>query len=417
MLDIKYIREHVDEIKQNIKNRGLNVDIDELLKLDKSRLELLSEVEKLRNTKNKPSTKPTATELVELKKIKNKEDKLSTELDNIEVSYQALLFAVPNITHPDSPIGKDDSENVEIRKAGKVPKFDFTPLDHVELGEKLNIIDFEAGSKVTGAKFYFLKDDAVLLEQALINYGLKILRDEGFTLVATPDVAKTELVNNMGYQPRGPEAQIYNIEGNDLSLIGTAEIALGGLYAGEIIDEKKLPITLAGLSHCFRTEAGAYGRHSKGLYRVHQFSKLEMFVFCKPEDSDKWHEKLVKLEERIFAGLEIPYRVVDICTGDMGAVAYRKYDLEGWMPGRNDYGEITSTSNCRDYQARNLGIKYRKSGGTTEYLHMLNGTGIAISRALIVLLENYQQADGSIKIPKVLQEFVGKSVIKQREEK
>ncbi len=413
MLDIKYIREHLDEVKQNIKNRGLKVNLEELLVLDKKRLALLSEVENLRNAKNKPTGKPTTAELEELKKIKQKEDNLSTELSKVEDNYKALLFSVPNMTHPDSPVGKDDSENIEIRKVGKPPKFTFKPLDHVELGEKLDIIDFEAGSKVTGAKFYFLKDEAVLLEQALINYGLDILQKEGFTLVATPDLAKTDIVNSMGYQPRGPEAQIYNIEDGDLSLIGTAEITLGGLYSGEIIDEKKLPITLAGLSHCFRTEAGAYGRHSKGLYRVHQFTKLEMFVFCKPEDSDEWHERLVKLEEKIFAGLEIPYRVVDICTGDMGAVAYRKYDLEGWMPGRDSYGEITSTSNCTDYQARNLGIKYRKTDGSTEYLHMLNGTGIAISRALIVLLENYQQADGSIKVPKVLQKYIGKSVIKR----
>lgn len=413
MLDIKYIREHIQEVKDNIKNRGLKVDVDKLLELDKKRLNLLSEVEGLRSAKNKPSGKPTAAELVELKKVKDKEDKLSTELNKVESEYKSLLFAVPNMTHPNSPIGKDDSENVEVRKAGKLPKFTFKPLDHVELGEKLGIIDFEAGSKVTGAKFYFLKDEAVLLEQALINYGLDLMQKEGFTLVATPDLAKTEIVNNMGYQPRGPEAQIYNIEGGDLSLIGTAEITLGGLYAGEIVDEKELPITLAGLSHCFRTEAGAYGRHSKGLYRVHQFSKLEMFVFCKPEDSDKWHEKLVKIEEKIFAGLGIPYRVVDICTGDMGAVAYRKYDLEGWMPGRDSYGEITSTSNCTDYQARNLGIKYRKTDGTTKYLHMLNGTGIAISRALIVLLENYQQTDGSITIPKALQKYIGMSVIKR----
>lgn len=413
MLDIKYIREHIQEVKDNIKNRGLKVDVDKLLELDKKRLNLLSEVEGLRSAKNKPSGKPTAAELVELKKVKDKEDKLSTELNKVESEYKSLLFAVPNMTHLNSPIGKDDSENVEVRKAGKLPKFTFKPLDHVELGEKLGIIDFEAGSKVTGAKFYFLKDEAVLLEQALINYGLDLMQKEGFTLVATPDLAKTEIVNNMGYQPRGPEAQIYNIEGGDLSLIGTAEITLGGLYAGEIVDEKELPITLAGLSHCFRTEAGAYGRHSKGLYRVHQFSKLEMFVFCKPEDSDKWHEKLVKIEEKIFAGLGIPYRVVDICTGDMGAVAYRKYDLEGWMPGRDSYGEITSTSNCTDYQARNLGIKYRKTDGTTKYLHMLNGTGIAISRALIVLLENYQQTDGSITIPKALQKYIGMSVIKR----
>jgi seryl-tRNA synthetase len=413
MLDIKYIRENVEEVRQNCKNRGLKVDIDKLLELDKKRLTLLGEVEKLRSEKNKPSGKPTPAELTKLKATKSKEEKLSAELDHIESEYKSLLFAIPNTTHPDSPIGKDDSENVEIRKSGKIPKFNFTPLDHAELGEKLDIIDFEAGSKVTGAKFYFLKDEAVLLEQALLNYGLELLSKEGFTLVATPDLAKTELVNNMGYQPRGPEAQIYNIEGGDLSLVGTAEITLGGLYAGDTIDESKLPITMAGISHCFRTEAGAYGRHSKGLYRVHQFSKLEMFVYCTPEESDAWHEKLVKLEEKIFKGLDLPYRVVDICTGDMGAVAHRKYDLEAWMPGRDGYGEVTSTSNCTDYQARNLGIKYKDKEGKTAYVHMLNGTGIAISRAMIAILENNQQADGSVLVPKALQKWVGKKVIRR----
>jgi len=412
MLDIRYIRENTAKVKENIKNRGLKVDVDKLLVLDKQRIELLFEVEALRNAKNKPSGKPTASELTELLKIKEKEDKLSGKLNLVESDYKSILFTVPNMSHPETPLGKDDSENVEIRKTGVIPKFDFTPLDHAELGEKLDIIDFEAGTKVTGSKFYFLKNDAVLLEQALLNYGLELLQKEGFTLVATPDLAKTELVNNMGYQPRGPEAQIYNIEGGDLSLVGTAEITLGGLYAGEMIDEKKLPITLAGISHCFRTEAGAYGRHSKGLYRVHQFSKLEMFIFCKPSESDAWHEKLVQLEEKIFTGLEIPYRVVDICTGDMGAVAYRKYDLEAWMPGRDGYGEVTSTSNCTDYQSRNLGIKYRKEDGSSEYVHMLNGTGIAISRALIAVMENNQQKDGSILVPKALQKWVGKEVIK-----
>jgi seryl-tRNA synthetase len=412
MIDIKYIRENPDKVKENIKNRGLKVDVNRLLELDKSRLELLSEVEKLRSQKNKPSGKPTPDELKKLKTIKSQEEKAADKLEKISAEYQTLLFSVPNNTHPDTPFGKDDSENIEILRHGKPTEFNFEPKDHIELGEKLGIIDFEDGSKVTGSKFYFLRNAAVLLEQALLNYGLELLEKEGFELVATPDLAKTEIVNNMGYQPRGPEAQIYNIEGEDMSLIGTAEITLGGLFADSIIENDKLPIKLAGLSHCFRTEAGAYGRHSKGLYRVHQFSKLEMFIFCEPKDSDKWHETLVKLEERIFSGLDLPFRVVDICTGDMGAVAYRKYDLEAWMPGRNDFGEVTSTSNCTDYQARNLNIKFRNKDGKAEYVHMLNGTGIAVSRALIAILENNQQADGSVRVPKALQKWVGKSVIK-----
>jgi seryl-tRNA synthetase len=414
MLDIKIIRDNPEEIKNNCKNRNVKCDVDRLLELDKKRSELIQEVDSLRNKKNSPKGKPSAEELKELKSIKEKEDKAANELEKVEEEYKNLLFQIPNITHPDTPIGKDDTENVTISTTGNPPKFDFEPKDHVEIGEGLDVIDFDAGSKVTGAKFYFLKNEGVLLEQALVQYGLEIMQKEGFTLIMTPDLAKTEIVNSMGYQPRGPEAQIYNVEDSDLSLVGTAEITLGGQHGNEIIDEKDLPICYAGLSHCFRTEAGAYGRHSKGLYRVHQFTKLEMFVFCKPEESNKWHQKLVKIEEEIFKGLGIPFRTVDICTGDLGAVAYRKYDLEGWMPGRGDYGEITSTSNCTDYQARNLQIRYRKKDGSIDYLHMLNGTGIAISRALIVLLENYQQADGSILVPKVLQKWVGKDKITRK---
>jgi len=410
MLDIKYIRENVKEVKENIKARGLSVDVDRLLALDKER-KIISERDAL-NSELNSSSKPSATVIEHLRNVKAKRAQTEERLREIEAEYSSLLFAIPNKTHKDTPPGKTDEDNVTIRKVGKPPEFKFIPLDHVELGKRLNLIDFDAGSKVTGSQFYFLKNEAVLLEQALINYVLEILRAEGFTLVATPDLAKTEIVENMGYQPRGPEAQIYNIQNTDMSLIGTAEIPLGGLYANARIDEKNLPIQLAGVSHCFRTEAGAYGRHSKGLYRVHQFSKVEMFVFCKPEESDAWHQKIVAFEEKIFQGLEIPYRVVDICTGDMGAVAYRKYDLEAWMPGRESYGEVTSASNCTDYQARNLNIKFRREGNKVSYVHMLNGTGIAISRALIAILENNQQADGSILVPKVLEKWVGKKVIK-----
>jgi seryl-tRNA synthetase len=410
MIDIKYIRENPEEVKENCKNRNVKCNVDKLLELDKKRIELVQEVESLRNSLNVKG-KPSEKELEKLKTVKAKEEKLSKILTDIDKEYKTLLFEVPNITSPEAPIGKDESENTGVAEWGKPKEFDFTPKDHVEIGKDLDLIDFDAGSKVVGNKFYYLKNEAVLLEQALIQYGIGILQKEGFKLMITPDLAKTEIVKDMGYQPRGPEAQIYNIEDTDLSLVGTAEITLGGLYAREILAENDLPILLAGLSHSYRTEAGAYGKHSKGLYRVHQFTKLEMFVFCKPEESEKWHKKIVEIEQEIFRGLEIPYRTVDICTGDIGAVAYRKFDLEGWMPGRADYGEITSASNCTDYQARNLGIKYRKENGETEYLHTLNGTGIAISRALIVILENNQQKDGSVLVPKVLQKWVGQDKI------
>jgi seryl-tRNA synthetase len=309
------------------------------------------------------------------------------------------------------PIGKDDTENVEIRRAGEIPDFGFEPKDHVELGELLGIVDFERGTKVAGSKFYFLRGDAVLLELGLVRYALDVLMQRGYEPTITPDLARDEALVGTGFIPRGPETQIYSIEGSDLSLIATAEITLAGSLAGEIVDDDRLPIRLAGLSHCFRTEAGSHGRASRGLYRVHQFTKVEMFAFTTPEQSEAMHEEMLGIEEEIFQGLGIPYRVVDICTGDLGGAAYRKYDLEAWMPGRNAYGEITSTSNTTDYQARRLQIRYRKTGGRPQLLHTLNGTAIAVSRTLIPLLENYQQEDGSILLPEALVPYVGKKAL------
>jgi seryl-tRNA synthetase len=323
------------------------------------------------------------------------------------------MLKIPNMTHPDSPIGKDDTENVELRLVGEIPTFDFEPKDHVELGEALGIIDFEAGTKVAGSKFYFLRGDAVLLELGLVRYALDMLIERGYEPTITPDLARDEALVGTGFIPRGPETQIYSIEESDLSLVATAEITLAGSLAGEILDEEKLPLRLAGLSHCFRTEAGSHGRASRGLYRVHQFTKVEMFGFTAPEQSDAMHEEMLGIEEEIFQGLGLPYRVVDICTGDLGGAAYRKYDLEAWMPGRDAYGEITSTSNTTDYQARRLQIRYRKNGGRPQLLHTLNGTAIAVSRALIPLIENYQQEDGSILLPRVLVPYVGKKVIER----
>ena len=277
------------------------------------------------------------------------------------------------------------------------------------------MIDFEAGARVAGAGFYFLKNDAVRLDLALQQFSIRFLSDRGFTPVMTPDLALTSVLHGTGFQPRGPETQIYSIENTELNLIATAEITLGGMLAGQTLDASELPIRMCGVSHCFRTEAGAAGRASRGLYRVHQFTKVEMFAFTLPEQSDAMHEELLGLECALFDALEIPYRVIDTATGDLGGPAYRKYDLEAWMPGRGEggeYGEVTSTSNCTDYQSRRLNIRYKVAGQKgTELVHTLNGTAIATSRALIALLENYQQADGSIRVPKVLQDLVGKQVI------
>lgn len=314
------------------------------------------------------------------------------------------------------PIGVDDTANLELFK-GKtpVPQFDFKPLDHVELGEKLDLFDFEAAAQVTGHGFYFLKNEAVLLELALQRYAVDLLIREGFTPTTTPDLARNEILEGTGYIPRGPETQIYSIANTDLSLIATAEITLGGLYAEKILDAEDLPIKLCGISHCFRTEAAAGGRATRGLYRVHQFTKVEMFAFTLPDDSDAMLDHLRDLECRLFDGLGIPYHVVDTATGDLGGPAYRKFDLEAWMPGRGGYGEVTSTSNCTDFQARRLGIRYKVKGEKgTRFVHTLNGTAIAISRAMIAVLENYQQADGSVVIPEALRPWVGKDRIEPR---
>ncbi len=344
---------------------------------------------------------------------------LSAEIDSLTSEADAILKSIPNLSHPDAPRGADDTANTEVRRGKHAPPtFAFKPLDHVELGEKLALFDFEGGAKVAGHGFYFLKNDAVLLELALERYALDVLMAEGFTPTMTPDLARNEILHGTGYIPRGPETQIYSIADSDLSLIATAEITLGGLLAEEVLEAEQLPIKVCGISHCFRTEAGAGGRASRGLYRVHQFSKVEMFAFTLPGESDAMLEYFRDLECRIFDGLGVAYRVVDTATGDLGGPAYRKYDLEAWMPGRGqqgEYGEVTSTSNCTDYQSRRLQIRYRNKGEKgTSLVHTLNGTAIAISRAIIAVLENYQQADGSIVVPEVLRQWMGKDRIVPR---
>jgi seryl-tRNA synthetase len=312
-------------------------------------------------------------------------------------------------------VGKGEEDNREVRQIGEKPSFDFKPKDHVELGKGLDILDFESGTKVSGPKFYFLKRDGAMLELALVDYALRTLIDEGFVPHITPDLAKACILYGTGFNPRGDETQIYSISNSDLCLIATAEITLGGTLSDEILGEGNLPMKVAGFSHCFRTEAGTYGKASKGLYRVHQFSKVEMFAFTTPEGSDDMLSNLVRIEEKIFSGLKIPYRVVECCTGELGAAAYRKYDLEAWMPGRDEHGswgEVTSASNCSDYQARRLNIRYRPKGSKNVTLvHTLNGTAVATSRAIIAILENYQRKDGSIEVPEVLRAYMRKDAI------
>lgn len=418
MLDLRFIREHAEEVKQNAARRHVVIDVDELLRLDKERVTLLQETEELRRRRNtiaeemKSASTETRPALIEEgKKLKETLSTKEGELETIDQQVRELVLKVPNMTHPDAPEGATDEENKEVKVIGKIPAPSFKPLTHTELAEKHDLIDFERGAKVAGAKFYFLKNKLAILEQALIFWTLQQMVAEGYAPITTPDLAKNEVLLGTGYNPRGDETQIYSIEGTDLSLIATAEIPLGGYHKDEIIDEEKFPLKYVGISHCFRTEAGTYGRESYGLYRVHQFSKVELFVFSTPEQSNALHEELRRIEEMVFSKLGLTFRVVDICTGDLGGPAYRKYDLEAWMWGRNDgkggWGEVTSASNCTDYQARRLNVKVRRKDGSLEYAHTLNGTAIALSRAPIAILEQCQQEDGSILIPEPLRPLCG----------
>ncbi len=413
MLDIKFIRENINLVKDNCAKRRVKVDIGKLLELDEERRANLKEMEKLRAERNQKSRgKPTPEEITKMRAVGDKIKNLEEKLTKIEHEYTALLLAVPNLTHPKTPTGGEDDFKV-LETVGKIPKFDFPALSHEELLIKNDLIDFERGTKVAGAKFYFVKNNLVRLNQALINYGIDITTKHGYSLMETPDLAKKEICAGIGYNPRGQETQVYSVENTDLSLIGTAEIAMGGYHSDEILDLSKGAKKYVALSHCFRTEAGAYGRESKGLYRVHQFAKLEMFVYCRPEDSEKYHQELLDIEKEIIDRLKLPYRVIDIASGDLGGPAYRKFDIEAFMTMKardnksGGYGEITSTSNCTDYQARRLNIKYRKDDGTTEYTHTLNGTAVVLSRFPLAIVENYQQKNGSIAVPTVLQKYCG----------
>ena len=420
MLDLKFILKNIEEVKKNCENRNIHINFDEFKQLAEQRNSSLREVEELRKQQNdtakemkKPLEKSERERLIEQgSKLKALAAEKEVNAKDAEEKLKEVQGRIPNMSHPDAPIGRGEESNTLLRLVGQPRKFDFTPKDHVELGKELGILDFEGGAKVSGQKFYFLKGDGVLLEQALINFALRNLINEGFTPHITPDLAKNSILYGTGFNPRGEEAQIYSIADSDMSLIATAEITLAGLYSGETIPEKSLPLLLAGYSHCFRTEAGAYGKASKGLYRVHQFSKVEMFAYTKPEESEDMLSKLLAIEEKIFTELEIPYRLIECCTGDLGGPAHRKYDIEAWMPTREggSYGEVTSASNCTDYQARRLNIRYKGSNGT-EFVHTLNGTAVATSRAIIAIMENNQQADGSIVLPKALIPFMGKNTI------
>ena len=423
MLDRKYIIQNPEAVQENCARRGVRCDVMQLVELDRRRLEKLQQTQELNQRANETSKSISKAkddterkELIERgRELRTQKDAAQSEHDALEQQILEIQNQIPNLTHPDVPTGgEDDAKELSFGKSPK-PEFDFKPQDHLQLGQQHDLFDFEAGARVAGSGFYFLRNAAVRLDLALQQFAVGYLADRGFTPLATPDLALTEILHGTGFNPRGPETQIYTIENTELNLVATAEITLGGMMSGEIVEAERLPIRLCGLSHCFRTEAGAAGRASKGLYRVHQFTKVEMFAFAAPDQSDALHDEMRDLECEIFDALEVPYRVIDTASGDLGGPAFRKFDLEAWMPGRGDqgeWGEVTSTSNCTDYQARRLNIRFKQSGQKgTEFVHTLNGTAVATGRAIIAILENHQRSDGSIAVPKSLQPWMGTDVI------
>ena len=418
MIDLKELKERESEIRENIKNRFMDVDFDEILTLQQKRYELLQKTEELRARRNanaqKMKGKMDQDERMKLveegKAIKEELQNAEGEYNKVDAEFSEKAKKIPNYASPEAPVGKEDKDSLAVKFVGEPRKFNFKAKDHVELGESLDILDFDTGAKVSGQKFYYIKNQGVILQMALERFAMDIVLKHGFTPFITPDVAREEILSGIGFNPRGEESNIYTLEGTGTCLVGTAEITLGGYYSNTIFSKKDLPIKMTGLSHCFRREAGGAGQYSKGLYRVHQFSKLEMFIYSLPEESDKFHKEILSIEEEIFTKLGIPYRIVDTATGDLGAPAYRKFDIEAWMPGRGEngeYGEVTSTSNCTDYQARSLNIRYKDDDGKTKFVHMLNGTAVALSRAIVALLENYQNEDGSVSIPENLVPYTG----------
>jgi seryl-tRNA synthetase len=428
MLDAGFVRDNLAAVKANCDNRNVTADVDAVVRWDDERKRLQRLADETKAKQNEVSKKfPQAKSAEEKQALKDESGRLKeqvtgydAELKKVDAELHKVLFALPNMSHPDAPVGKDASANKVITKSGEPTKFGFKTKDHVTLCESLGLADLEAGTKVAGQKFYFLKNEGALLEMALVQYAMQALIAEGFTPVITPDLARVDVLEGIGFQPRdnAETRQVYTIADSDLCLIATAEITLGGMHKDEIFDEAKLPLKYVGLSHCFRTEAGAAGRDTRGLYRVHQFTKVEMFAFCTPDQSEAIHKDLLRIEEKVFQGLGLPYHVIDTCTGDLGGPAYRKYDLEAWMPGRGtagEYGEVTSTSNCTDFQSRRLNVRYRPTGHKgTRFVHTLNGTAVACTRAMIAILENNQQADGSVVVPPVLRPWVGKDVIAAR---
>ncbi|MBQ9403022.1 serine--tRNA ligase [Candidatus Saccharibacteria bacterium] len=409
MLDINFIRENLDLVEKSTKEKGYKTDISAILKKDDERKSLLTKVEALRTERNAIASqmkggKPAPELIRKGKEIKLELAGLEKELDSLTDEVTTALKSVPNVIFDDVPLGGEEC-SVEVKKWGKNKE---KGIDHLDFATSRDWVDFERGAKVAGNKFYYLKDGLALLENALLQFGLSKVQEHGFTYMTTPDLVSSRVLEGTGFAPRSSEqSDEYFIEGEDLALIATAEMTITGYHMDEILDEKDLPLFYAGYSACFRKEAGAYGKYTRGLFRVHQFNKLEMYCFCLPEQSKEIHEKILSIEEDIWQSLGIPYHVINIAAGDLGAPAAKKYDLEYWSPVNQKYQELTSCSNCTDFQSRAVNIRVRRKDGSLEFVHTLNGTAISLARAMVAVLENYAREDGKLEVPEVLRPYLG----------
>lgn len=420
MLDPKIIKDSPQIIRDMLKARSVEFNFDELIDSDQKRREFILKTDELRKKKNqvasgisqkKKAGEDTSSILAEMKNISEELAKLESLQDEIEKKYSKLALTIPNLIHESVPVGKDETANMEIKKWGKIPEFDFKINDHIDISENLDLVDLERAAKVAGARFYYLKNDLVQLNQSLIHYALDFLAEKNYSLIQPPYMINRQSMEGAIIADDFEEV-IYKIENEDLYMIGTSEHAMAAMHSGEIIEGKDLPLRYAGTSPCFRKEAGAHGRDQKGIFRVHQFDKIEQFVFTRPEESWKEHERMLSVAEDFYQNLEIPYKVMLLSSGDMGKVSAKTYDIEAWMAGQNAYREIVSCSNCLDYQARRLKIRFReKTNEETQYVHTLNSTLVATSRVLVSIMENFQTKDGHIIIPKVLQKYMGKNII------
>ncbi len=409
MLDVKFIRDNLKLVEKSAKEKGYKINVPEVIELDDKRKAILSEVETLRAKRNEVASKmkggkPAPELIAEGKEIKNLLAEKEKALSLVETEVNELLKRIPNVIFEDVPLGGEECSK-EVKKWGDNHA---TGVDHLDYATSRGWLDFERGAKVAGAKFYYLKGDLALLENALLQYGLSKVLEHGFTYMTVPDMVSSRVLEGCGFNPRTSEqSDEYFIEGEDLAMIATAEMPLTGYHMDEILDEEDLPLLYAGYSACFRKEAGAYGKYTRGLFRVHQFNKLEMYVFSLPEKSKEMHEQILAIEEDIWQGLGVPYHVINIAAGDLGAPAAKKYDMEYWSPVNQKYQEITSCSNCTDFQARACNVRVRRKDGSVEFVHTLNGTAIPLARALVVILENYATAGGKLKVPEVLQPYMG----------